>query len=71
MEMLASYASELLMSWGYWGIAAGLVVLWLVFFVCMEILYARARKPLNGLTGVGELPAEQGETTRTGGKHAA
>ncbi len=71
MEMLASNAGELLMSWGYWGIVAGLVALLVVFFVSMEILYARARKPLNGLTGDGEVPAKEAEPTRTGGKHAA
>jgi hypothetical protein len=71
MEMLASYAGELLMSWGYWGIVAGLVALLVVFFVCMEILYSRARKPLDGLAGVGDVPAKEAETTRTSGKHAA
>jgi hypothetical protein len=31
------------MTWGYWGIVAGLLILLGVFFLSMEILYARAR----------------------------
>ncbi|HEX2055701.1 MAG TPA: hypothetical protein VHF07_04355 [Nitrospiraceae bacterium] len=45
--MLVSTASELFMSWGYWGIVAGLLSMVMVLFVCMEILYAHARKGLG------------------------
>jgi len=55
-------------AWGYWGIAAGLVVLLAIFFVCMEILYSNAKKPLTGNT---DSPAGQGERAPTGTKHAA
>lgn len=55
------------MSWGYWGIVTGLVVLLVVFFVSMEILYSRARRTIGGATG---SPAGNGENI-TGKKHAA
>lgn len=45
--MLVSTASELFMSWGYWGIVAGLLSMVMLLFVCMEILYARANRGLN------------------------
>lgn len=32
------------MSWGYWGIVAGLAGLLAVFFICMELLYAHVRQ---------------------------
>lgn len=55
-------------TWGYWGIVAGLLVLLAIFFVCMEILYSNAKRPLTGNTG---SPAEQEERAPTGNKHAA
>lgn len=55
-------------AWGYWGIVAGLLVLLAIFFVCMEILYSSAKRPLTGNTG---SPAGQGEQARPGSKHAA
>lgn len=39
------------MTWGYWGIVAGLLLLVGVFFICMEIVYARAKNGENGQTG--------------------
>ena len=39
------------MTWGYWGIVAGLLVLLGVFFACMEIIYARARNGRNAKSG--------------------
>jgi len=56
------------MSWGYWGIVSGLVVLLVVFFVSMEILYSRARGPVGGTTG---SPAGTGEQGAPGEKRAA
>ena len=46
------------MTWGYWGIVAGLLVLLGVFFACMEILYARARNGESG--GSGGIGASEG-----------
>lgn len=45
--MLVSTASELFMSWGYWGIVGGLLSMIIVLFVCLEILYAHAGKGLD------------------------
>lgn len=59
---------EVAMSWGYWGIVSGLVVLLVVFFVSMELLYSRARRPVGGTTG---SPAGNGEKGISGEKHAA
>jgi hypothetical protein len=56
------------MTWGYWGIVGGLVALLAVFFVCMEILYPRARRPMEGMT---ESPADKGKEAASGTKHAA
>ncbi len=58
---------EVVMSWGYWGIVTGLVVLLVVFFISMEILYARARGAMGGATS---SPAGNGEGA-AGKKHAA
>jgi hypothetical protein len=52
------------MTWGYWGIVSGLLILLGIFFVAMEILYARAK---NGATG---RQAENAESDKAG-KHAA
>lgn len=32
------------MSWGYWGIVTGLLVLLTVFFFCLDLLYRDERK---------------------------
>lgn len=56
------------MTWGYWGIVAGLLVLLGVFFACMEILYARARNGGNGkMNASGETAAGASKDS----KHAA
>jgi hypothetical protein len=54
------------MSWGYWGIVAGLAVLLAVFFICMELLYAHVRQAakeggLSVETGSGQ---PSGSTTK-------
>jgi hypothetical protein len=54
------------MSWGYWGIVAGLLSMVVVLFVCMEILYAHARKGLSEEGG----PIE-GRTDAPASRHAA
>jgi hypothetical protein len=58
----------LFMSWGYWGIVAGLLSMVAVFFVCMEIVYAQARKNLGDMN----MQADGLETaSRTISRHAA
>jgi hypothetical protein len=32
------------MSWGYWGIVAGLLALLTVFFFCMDLFYRNEKK---------------------------
>jgi uncharacterized membrane protein len=65
--MLVSTAGELFMSWGYWGIVGGLLSMVLALFVCMEILYAHARRGLNE-----EGEPIEGRTTETpASRHAA
>jgi hypothetical protein len=56
------------MSWGYWGIVAGLLSMVTVLFVCMEILYAHARK---GLDESGESIEGRTAETPTASRHAA
>lgn len=64
---MVSIAREFFMSWGYWGIVGGLLSMVMVLFVCMEIVYAQARK---GLDESDEPIA--GRTTETpAGRHAA
>jgi uncharacterized membrane protein len=66
--MLVSTASELFMSWGYWGIVGGLLSMVIVLFVCMEILYAHARK---GLDELGEPIEGRAADAPTASRHAA
>lgn len=56
------------MTWGYWGIVSGLLILLGIFFACMEILYVRARNGASGKAGVADDAAAQTDST---GKHAA
>lgn len=57
------------MSWGYWGIVTGLLVLLAVFFFCMDLLYGDRKKTTRTL---GEGMPDGRETTRgTSSKHAA
>lgn len=60
---------ELIMSWGYWGIVGGLLSMVIVLFVSMEILYAKARRGLEGVDD--EVSSGTASTTRTTGRHAA
>jgi hypothetical protein len=56
------------MTWGYWGIIGGLLMLLGAFFACMEIIYARARNGAEGNKGIsGDSPAGSSKDT----KHAA
>ena len=66
--MLVSTASELFMSWGYWGIVGGLLSMVIMLFACMEILYAHARK---GLDESVEPIGGQATDVPTRGRHAA
>lgn len=55
------------MSWGYWGIVAGLLALLTVFFFCMDLFYRNEKRPSDE-----GIPGDQEKTTRTAdSKHAA
>jgi len=52
------------MSWGYWGIITGVLVLLTVFFFCIDLLYRDQRRDL----GMGR----PGDSERSpGSRHAA
>lgn len=58
-------------TWGvaeYWAIVGSLLVLFLVFFVCIEILYSRAKE--SATTKDGSLSVKGDEPT-SNSKHAA
>jgi hypothetical protein len=55
------------MSWGYWGIVTGLLVLLTVFFFCMDLLYRENKKT----TPDPSVSDSQGATHSTSSKHAA
>jgi hypothetical protein len=56
------------MSWGYWGIVAGLGVMLALFFVCLEILFPGEEKPAAGARDDSVEPAIPSSTS---GRHAA
>lgn len=58
------------MSWGYWGIVAGLLTMVALFFVCMAILYPtqRASSDLSGDQTKSAEPSMQGQARS---RHAA
>lgn len=66
--MVIATIRGLFMSWGYWGIVAGLLSMVAVFFVCMEIIYAQARK---GLEEMNRHADGQQTASRTISRHAA
>jgi hypothetical protein len=56
------------MSWGYWGIVAGLLALLTVFFFCMDLFYRNEKKK----TSDEGIPGGQEKTARAAdSKHAA
>lgn len=56
------------MSWGYWGIVSGLLVLLTVSFFCIDLLYDMRQKfPRRGKTGPGETTT----TSSSDSKHVA
>lgn len=56
------------MSWGYWGIVTGLLVLLALFFVCVEILYAA---PLTTGVDKTDVPVGSPDQAALSTKHAA
>lgn len=58
------------MSWGYWGIVAGLLTMMGIFFVCMAILYP-AEKESSSLSGDLTKSAEPTTQGQIRSRHAA
>ncbi len=65
---MISTIQGLFMSWGYWGIVVGLLSMVAVFFVCMEIMYAQARKGLGEMNVHADGPKA---VSQTASRHAA
>jgi hypothetical protein len=59
------------MSWGYWGIVAGLAALVGTFFVCIELLYPDAKESRNASSGTTDKPIEAAEQPSARGRYAA
>lgn len=59
------------MSWGYWGILAGVVALLAILFVCMELLYAGARGPAKENGSGADESREGSQRAESNAKHAA
>jgi hypothetical protein len=59
------------MSWGYWGIVAGLVAMLALFFVCMELMYPSAKKTSRASNKTADKPGESAQQATTSGRHAA
>jgi hypothetical protein len=59
------------MSEVYWGIVAGIGALVAVFFVCMDLLYSNAKKPLRQSDRSQEEPSESTRQTPTRDRYAA
>lgn len=57
------------MSWGYWGIVAGLVAMLATFFVCVRILSSGEMSTGKGVSE--PLTLGQAERDRNGSRHAA
>jgi hypothetical protein len=54
------------MSWGYWGIVTGLLVLVTVFFFSIDLFYRGKKTPSDELA-----PDKRGATHEAGSRHAA
>ncbi len=59
------------MSWGYWGIVTGLVVLVATFFVCMRLVYSDTGRPSDEPRRPADRPVEIAKGKSTGSRLAA
>lgn len=46
------------MSWGYWGIVAGLAAMVATFFICIEILYSNVKGSPQAPSSMTDRPVE-------------
>lgn len=54
------------MSWGYWGIVAGLLSLLALFFICVDIVHRG-----SGTAAGPSMPGSAAQDTADAHKHAA
>ena len=59
------------MSWGYWGIVTGLVLLVATLFVCLEVVYSRSKTSPEASPPLRDRPGETSQQTATGSRLAA
>ena len=59
------------MSWGYWGIVAGLAAMVATFFVCIELLYSNAKGSPKAPSGRNDVPREAVTQVSAGHRRAA
>jgi hypothetical protein len=59
------------MSWGYWGIVTGLVVVVATLFVCLELVYSRPKTSPEASPPLKDRPGETSQGTVTGSRLAA
>ncbi|WP_447977559.1 hypothetical protein [Candidatus Nitrospira bockiana] len=57
------------MSWGYWGIVSGILVLVTLFFFCLDLFYREPNTIIEAEKTGGE--GARDTMTSTGTKHAA
>ena len=59
------------MSWGYWGIVAGLAAMVATFFICIELLYSNTKGSPPAPSGRIDEPREAVTQATTGHRRAA
>lgn len=59
------------MSWGYWGIVGGLVALVATLFVCLELVYPKAKESPTAPRGRIDEPGEAVTQALAGHRRAA
>jgi hypothetical protein len=59
------------MSWGYWGIVAGLAAMVTTFFICIEMLYSNAKGSPKAPSGKIDEPREAVTHASAGYRRAA
>ncbi len=59
------------MSWGYWGIVAGLGVLLAVFFISLELLYSGTKEAAKGNGPGAEERQGESQAAASNARHAA
>lgn len=59
------------MSWGYWGIVAGLAAMVATLFGCIGILYSNAKGSPKAPSGMTDRPVEAVKQASAGHRRAA